>query len=60
VGNAEDRIERTAERRMDNLDARLMNGTLTQQEYEARVKELNQWTKDSYAFARFEREDRNA
>lgn len=39
-----DQIERTAERRMDALDARLMRGALTQSEYDREVRALHRWT----------------
>lgn len=38
---SEEQIERLAERKMDQLDAQLMNGKLSQAEYDAAVKELS-------------------
>jgi hypothetical protein len=42
----EEQIERIAERKMDRLDARLMSGELSQAQYDAEVKALNQWMTD--------------
>jgi hypothetical protein len=39
----EDQIERIAERKMDRLDARLMNGELSQAQYDAEVKALDEF-----------------
>jgi hypothetical protein len=39
----EEQIERIAERKMDQLDAKLLNGKLSQAEYDAAVKELDRW-----------------
>jgi hypothetical protein len=39
----EDQIERRVERMMDALDAQLMNGALTQREYDSNVRDLNAW-----------------
>ena len=41
-------IERTAERGMDRLDRRLMDNRLTQAEYDAAVREQNQWVERQY------------
>lgn len=41
-------IERAAERGMDRLDRRLMANRLTQAEYDAAVREQNQWVKRQY------------
>lgn len=38
-------IERTAEARMDRLDRRFMRGLLTEQEYEAAVRDLDRWVR---------------
>ena len=48
----EDQIERIAERWMDNLDRQLTKGMITQEEYEAEVKQLDEWCKDEYRQAR--------
>lgn len=45
----EDQIESMAERAMDALDARLIGGRLTQAEYDARVKALNEWAEAEHA-----------
>lgn len=45
----EEQIERMVEIRTDAADRALMNGTLTQAEYDARMKELNRWADDQYA-----------
>jgi hypothetical protein len=39
----EEQIERIAECKMDQLDAKLLNGKLSQAEYDAAVKELSRW-----------------
>lgn len=39
----EEQIERSVERKMDALDARLMAGKLTQSEYDAEVSGLHDW-----------------
>lgn len=39
----EDQIERIVELRMDGLDARLMNGTLSQAEYDDKTRRLSRW-----------------
>ena len=44
----EDQIERHVERRTDTLDARLMAGSLTQAEYDAEQRALNQWAEAEY------------
>ena len=42
----EDMIERQAERTMNGLDNRLMNGHLSQKEYDAEVRVLDRKTAD--------------
>jgi hypothetical protein len=44
----EEQIERIAEREMNRLDKELMNGTITQEEYNQEVRELDQWTREEY------------
>ena len=44
----EDKIERAVERKMDILDDRLMNGQLTQQQYDREVRELDRWARKQY------------
>ena len=44
----ENQIERIIERKMDILDDRLMNGQLTQQQYDREVRELNRWARKQY------------
>jgi len=46
IGMTEEQIERIAERKMNRLDMELMNGTITQEEYEQEVRDLDQWTKE--------------
>jgi hypothetical protein len=48
----EEQIERIAERKMDQLDAKLMNGKLSQAEYDAAVKELSRWL-DSLSYPKW-------
>ena len=45
----EDMIELKVERMTDILDARLMTGVLTQQRYDAAMRELAQWADNQYA-----------
>jgi hypothetical protein len=45
----EDQIERRVERMMDALDAQLMNGALTQREYDSNVRDLNAWAEAKFA-----------
>ena len=40
----ETQIEAIAERRMDNLDRQYLAGELTDQEYRAAVRALDEWT----------------
>lgn len=42
---AEAKVEAFVERTMDNLDKKLMQGHLTQSDYEARVSILDNWAK---------------
>ena len=44
----EEQIERRAEREMDRLDAALMAGRLTQDEYDYEVRALDQWAEEEY------------
>jgi hypothetical protein len=39
----EEQIERVVERRMDSLDRQLMNGQLSQADYDILVQELDAW-----------------
>lgn len=43
-----DQIERQVERMMDHLDHRFMHSAMTQEEYSAEVKKLNQWAEHQY------------
>jgi hypothetical protein len=45
----EEQIERRVERMMDALDAQLMNGSLTQREYDSNVRDLNAWAEAKFA-----------
>ena len=45
----EDATEKTVEREMDRLDKKLMQGHITQADYDARVQELDRWAKSSMA-----------
>jgi hypothetical protein len=44
----EDQIEQAVERAMDRLDRQLMNGSLSQEEYDTEVKSLAQWARDQF------------
>ena len=44
----EDQIERHVERHMNSLDAQLMNGSLTQAEYDQAVRALDRWAQAQY------------
>ena len=43
-----DQIERQVERMMDHLDHRFMNSAMTQEEYSAETRKLNQWADRQY------------
>ena len=45
----EEQIERRAERMMNHLDARLMKYAMSQEEYDADVKRLDDWCEEQYA-----------
>lgn len=49
----EDAIERAVEWRMNALDRKLMRSELTQQQYDAAVRDLNTWADGCYRVARF-------
>lgn len=42
-------IERIAELEMDRLDKALLNGQISDDEYDTEVNELEDWVKESYA-----------
>jgi hypothetical protein len=44
----EDQIERSVERKMDSLDARFMNSSMSQAEYDNHVKMINAWAEAEY------------
>ena len=50
---AEEEIEGLAERRMDRLDEQLMTDRLTQEQYDAQVRELNAEIEKLYRHAGF-------
>lgn len=39
----EDQIERKVEVMMDRLDKQYMNGSITEGEYQAEIKSINEW-----------------
>lgn len=45
----EHEIELKVERMVDRLDARFMRGDMTQAEYDAKMREINQWAEEEYA-----------
>lgn len=47
----EEQIERSVEVKMNAADNALMNGRMTQAEYDAHVKELNRWSENQYRSA---------
>ena len=49
----EEEIESLAERRMDRLDEQLMTDRLTQEQYDAQVRELNAEIEKLYRHAGF-------
>jgi len=54
----EEQIEGSVELKTDSADRALMNGRMTQAEYDAHMKELNRWADDQYARAKsFARQD---
>lgn len=44
----EDQIERLAERKMDILDEKFLNGILSEQEYERAIDQLNSYISSLY------------
>ena len=44
----EDQIERLAERKMDILDEKYLNGILSEQEYEQAIDQLNSYISSLY------------
>ena len=48
----EDQIERRAEWLMDGIDRLLMDGEMSQNEYDATVRRLDDWTKQQHALNR--------
>lgn len=46
--NPHERIERIAETATDLLDAQLLDGELTQADYDAAIKRLNTWIERQY------------
>jgi hypothetical protein len=45
----EDQIERQVERMMDHLDAQFLSSPMTQEEYDAKVREINAWANSRLA-----------
>lgn len=48
----EEYIERIVERQMDKLDLQYTKGMLTNEEYEAEIRELDIWANDEYRQSR--------
>lgn len=46
----EEQLERAVERKVNSLDARFMNSKMTQAEYDAEMKEINDWAEKEYRF----------
>jgi hypothetical protein len=44
----EERIERIYERTMDKLDHELLNGLITEAQYDEEVRELDRWIRRQY------------
>jgi hypothetical protein len=44
----EDQIERQVERMMDHLDQVFLSSSMTQDEYDTKVKEINVWAENQY------------
>ena len=49
---SEEQIERQVEWRMDSLDRQLMDGSLSQSDYDLAVKRLDAWSEGRYAARR--------
>ena len=43
-----EQIERRVEKRTDRIDARFMNGELSQEQYDAEMKALSAWADEQY------------
>lgn len=54
IGMTEEQIERIAERKMNRLDKELMNGSITQEEYNQEVRELDQWVNAEYRHSKYD------
>lgn len=50
----EEQIERIAEREMNRLDKELLNGSITQEEYNQEVRELDHWIKEEYRHSKYD------
>jgi hypothetical protein len=50
------RIEAEADRRMDKLDAQLLNGGLSQAAYDAECRRLDRWTRRAHSRAETKRQ----
>jgi hypothetical protein len=50
----EEQIERSVERRVDSADRALMNGHLSQAEYDAHMADINRWADAQYAASKAE------
>ena len=44
----EEQIERRVEKQTDRIDRYFMNGDITREEYDERIKELSQWAEKQY------------
>jgi hypothetical protein len=54
IGMTEEQIERIAEREMNRLDKELLNGSITQEEYNQEVRELDHWIKEEYRHSKYD------
>lgn len=45
---SEEQIERRIEKATDRLDRQFMNGSITQEEYDAEIKALDEWANEQF------------
>lgn len=45
---SEEEIERSVESKMNALDRKFMNTAMTQAEYDAEVRKINEWAENEY------------
>ena len=49
---SDEQFERMIEKRVDSADALLMAGKVSQEDYDARMRQINTWSDDTYKAGR--------